>query len=70
VDKKGDPRSMRWWNGLEDAIKDQAVKEGRTFTEMVNHLCDRGLYFSGYRFPFHKPKFSTMLPEEEEKSGR
>ncbi len=66
MDKKGNPVGVRFWNGLEDAIKEQAVIEGRSFIEMVNHLCDRGLHHSSYKFPFHKSKFTPILDEEED----
>jgi hypothetical protein len=70
MDKRGNPTPLRFWNGLEDAIHHQALIEGRSFAEMVNHLCDRGLYFSDYKFPFHKPKFISFSEEGEENNGR
>lgn len=70
MDKKGNPRPIKFWNGLEDEIESHALKEGRNFTEMVNHLCDRALYSSNYSFPFHKSKFNPGLEESKGKKGR
>ena len=70
MDKKGNATPLRFWNGLEDAIHEQANVEGRSFVEMVNHLCDRGLHVSSYKFPFHKPKSISFSEESEENSGR
>ncbi len=70
TDKKGDSIPLKFWNGLEDEIKELADIEGRNFTEMVNHLCDRGLYHSRYKFPAHKQKCRPIFEESEEKKGR
>lgn len=71
VEKKGDSKPIKFWPGLEDAIKEAAFANGDIgFSKMVCLLCDEALYYRHYKFPFHKPKFSTNGDEEEENGGR
>jgi len=70
MDKKGRAIPIKLWIGLETDIQAWAEKEGLPFSTAVNHLLDRGLYHSSYKFPFHKPRFTTTVDEEEENNGR
>ena len=67
--KSESPDSIKFWPGLKEAIKQYAASNGIPFATAVNHLCDRGLYQAGYKFPFHKPKFTTAGNENEENGG-
>ncbi len=70
-DKKSDkPREIKFWIGLENAIIEWAAKEGIPFTTAVNHLCDRGLHQTSYKFPFHKPKYMPVAEEIEANDGK
>ncbi len=70
MDKKGSAIPIKFWNGLQDAIEQWATEHGGIpFTLAVNQLCDLALFHSSYKFPFHKSKYTTGLPEEEEENG-
>ncbi len=71
MDKKTDSKPIKFWGGLEDAIREWATSHGQvSFTNAVNQLCDLGLYHSSYKFPFHKPKYTENSEETEENNGR
>ena len=67
--KEERPDSIKFWPGLKEAIKEYASSNGIPFSTAVNHLVDRGFYQAGYKFPFHKPKFTTNGGENEENDG-
>jgi hypothetical protein len=67
MDKRGDAIPIRLWLGLREEIEHWASSQGMPFSLAVNHLLDRGLYFSAYHFPHHKLKFT--LDEDESQSN-
>ncbi len=64
--KEEKPNSIKFWPGLKRDIKAYAQANGIPFSTAVNHLLDRGLYQASYKFPFHKPEFSTNNAENED----
>ncbi len=70
MDKKGTAIPIKFWAGLQDEIERWASEHGGIpFSLAVNQLCDLALFHSSYKFPFHKPKYSTTSLNEEEENG-
>ena len=70
MDKRGDAVPMRFWLGFKEEVENWAASNGMPFQLAVNHLLDRGLYFSSYRFPHHHLKFTLDEDENQETNGR